>query len=383
MFGFGRRRNAPVSPTDLTPNGHLIELHQVVKDYDTAAGPFTALKGVDLYVNAGEFVAVIGKSGSGKTTLINMITGIDRPSSGQVLVGSTAVHTLGEGATAVWRGRQIGVIFQFFQLLPTLTAIENVMLPMDFCNMYTPRQRQERAQHLLELVELPEQAHKLPAALSGGQQQRVAIARAMANDPPILMADEPTGNLDSKTSESVFRLFESLVRQGKTVLTVTHDYDLAKRVDRTIIVCDGEIIEEYLSRAFPALNEQQLIWATRRLRTERHEPGAVIIREGAPPDKFYLITKGRVEVVLEQPGGEEIIVAGLGPGQFFGELELIRGGTRTATIRATDDSALEAVTLDREAFAALLTESKATEQDLDRIIHARLAERSAIAGGSR
>lgn len=225
-------------------NERLIELRQVVKIYETSAGPFKALKDVDLLVDAGEFVSVIGKSGSGKSTLINMIAGIDRPSAGEVLIGDTAVHTLNEGQIAVWRGRCVGVIFQFFQLLPTLTAIENVMLPMDFCDMYTMAERYERAMHLLDQVEMADHAHKLPSALSGGEQQRVAIARAMANDPPILLADEPTGNLDSQTAEAVMQLFEMLVAQGKTILMVTHDRDLSSRANRIITLADGQIVAQ-------------------------------------------------------------------------------------------------------------------------------------------
>jgi putative ABC transport system ATP-binding protein len=225
-------------------NDHLIELRQVVKTYETAAGPFLALKGVNLQLDSGEFVSIIGKSGSGKSTLINMITGIDRPTSGEVLVGDTAVHTLSEGQIAVWRGRNVGVIFQFFQLLPTLTAIENVMLPMDFCDMYPFGEREKRAMDLLEQVEMGQHAHKLPSALSGGEQQRVAIARALANDPPILVADEPTGNLDSRTAEAVLELFERLVAQGKTIVMVTHDRDLSKRASRIITIADGEIVAE-------------------------------------------------------------------------------------------------------------------------------------------
>jgi len=224
-------------------NDHLIELRQVGKTYETAAGDFVALEDVDLKVDPGEFVAVIGKSGSGKSTLINMITGIDRPTSGQVLVGDTAVHKLNEGQIAVWRGRQVGVVFQFFQLLPTLTLVENVMLPMDFCDMYSMREREERAMDLLAQVELTDHAHKLPTAISGGQQQRAAIARALANDPPILVADEPTGNLDSVTSESIFNLFEELVASDKTILMVTHDLDLARRATRTILLVDGQIAD--------------------------------------------------------------------------------------------------------------------------------------------
>jgi putative ABC transport system ATP-binding protein len=225
-------------------NEHLVELRQVVKTYENAAGAFTVLKSIDLQVDTGEFVAVVGKSGSGKSTLLNMIAGIDRPTSGQVLVGDTAVHTLSEGQMAVWRGRHLGVVFQFFQLLPTLTVIENVMLPMDFCRLYSPRERRERATSLLEQVEMAGHAHKLPGAVSGGQQQRVAIARALANDPPIVVADEPTGNLDSRTAESVIRLFESLVAGGKTILMVTHDKDLARRARRTIAITDGQVVDE-------------------------------------------------------------------------------------------------------------------------------------------
>ena len=225
-------------------NAHLIEVRNVIKEYKTGAGIFRALRGVNLNVNSHEFVAIIGKSGSGKSTLINMITGIDRPTSGEVLVGDTAVHTLSEGRMAVWRGKHLGVIFQFFQLLPTLTLVENVMLPMDFCNVYRPAERFDKAMHLLELVDLTQNAHKLPSACSGGQQQRAAIARALANDPQILAADEPTGNLDSKTAGQIFDLFNRLVAEGKTILMVTHDSDLSRRVTRSVMVADGEIVDE-------------------------------------------------------------------------------------------------------------------------------------------
>jgi putative ABC transport system ATP-binding protein len=233
----------------------LIRMTDVVKTYDTGEVPFTALRGIDLDVESGEFIGLIGKSGSGKTTLINMITGIDRPSSGTVFIDGTPVHKLNENQLAVWRGKTIGVVFQFFQLLPTLTVAENVMLPMDFCNVYTTAERPERALHLLEQVEMADQADKLPSALSGGQQQRVAIARALANDPPILAADEPTGNLDSKTADSVFGLFERLVDQGKTIIMVTHDNDISKRVRRSLHVSDGEIVEERLNRMGSELAE--------------------------------------------------------------------------------------------------------------------------------
>lgn len=223
-------------------NTHLIELHDVVKVYKSKAGSFTALNGIDLTIDSGEFVSVIGKSGSGKSTLTNMLTGIDRPSSGEIYVGDTAVHKLKERQMARWRGRNTGVVFQFYQLLPTLSCLSNVMLPMDFCNTYPMRERRKRAMDLLELVGVADQARKLPATLSGGQQQRIAIARALANDPPIVVADEPTGNLDSGTAEQIFSLFLKLVDEGKTILIVTHDNDLAERVDRTITLADGAIV---------------------------------------------------------------------------------------------------------------------------------------------
>ena len=220
---------------------YLIDLHQVAKTFQGAAGTFTALQGIDLQVKSGEFVAVIGKSGSGKSTLLNMIAGIDRPTSGEVIVNGSALHLLSEGQVAAWRGQNLGLVFQFFQLIPTLTAIENIMLPMDFCNMYSDKECEQRAKSLLELVEITEQANKLPSALSGGEQQRVAIARALANDPPLIIADEPTGNLDSKTAATVFDLFQDLVRQGKTVLMVTHDKELARAVPHKIEIADGRI----------------------------------------------------------------------------------------------------------------------------------------------
>jgi putative ABC transport system ATP-binding protein len=225
--------------------GPLIDLQQVEKAYQTPAGDFYALKGIDLQVEKGEFVAVVGKSGAGKSTLINMVTGIDRPTAGQIHVGAYAVHAMNEDQVANWRGQNVGVIFQFFQLLPMLTCAQNVMLPMDFANLYqSPQERRERALHLLEQVEIPEQADKLPSAVSGGQRQRVAIARALANDPTFLAADEPTGNLDSKTADAVFRVFEKLVDGGKTILMVTHDSDLVSRVTRTVHLVDGEITAE-------------------------------------------------------------------------------------------------------------------------------------------
>ncbi len=372
---FGRNKSKQANGIYQHEKEHLIELHQVVKNFDTAAGVFAALKTVDLKVNPGEFVAVIGKSGSGKSTLINMIAGIDRPTSGEVFVGDIAVHKLNENKMAIWRGRNIGIVFQFFQLLPTLSIVDNVMLPMDFCNAFPARERRKRAMHLLDLVGMTAHAQKLPSAVSGGQQQRVAIARALANDPPIVIADEPTGNLDSRTADSVFEVFDGLVKQGKTILMVTHDNDLAKRVSRAVLIADGQIIEEYLAQAFPMLSETQLVDATHKLEPVVYPPGAVIVKEGTPADRFYLIMKGVVDVLVRRPGGDPIVVASLKPGQYFGEVELLRGGHNIATIRATPDNGdVEVVTLDRAAFTALIGESPKTREQLEHMIRARLEE---------
>jgi len=219
----------------------MIDLQGITKVYPTPAGPFPALKGIDLQIQAGEFVAVVGKSGSGKSTLINVFTGIDHPTDGEAIVAGTRLRDLSEGQIAQWRGRTMGIVFQFFQLLPTLTVVENVLLPMDLCNIYAPPERYDKAMHVLEQVGLAGDAHKFPSAVSGGQQQRAAIARALANDPAIIVADEPTGNLDSRAAETIFALFEASAAAGKTVVMVTHDDELAARAQRTVTLVDGLI----------------------------------------------------------------------------------------------------------------------------------------------
>lgn len=226
----------------------LIELKNVVKNYRTEAGVFPALKGINLQVERGEFLGIIGKSGAGKSTLLNMFTGVDQLTSGKVIVhsngASTSLHEMSENDLALWRGRTMGVIYQSFQLLPMLTLVQNVMMPMDMSDLYHPRKSRERALELLDMVELSDHAHKLPAYISGGQQQRVAIARALANDPPVIVADEPTGSLDSLTADHIFQLFERLVQSGRTIVMVTHDKGLMPRFSRHVEIADGELFNE-------------------------------------------------------------------------------------------------------------------------------------------
>jgi len=352
----------------------LIEMRSIVKTFKNAAGEFTALRGVTACFYEGEFVSIVGKSGSGKSTLANMITGIDHPTSGQVLIGGVDIHKMNESDMSLWRGRNLGIVFQFFQLMPTLTLLENVILPMYLTGYLDAAGREKRARELLALVGLAGFEDKLPAAVSGGQQQCAAIARALANDPPILIADEPTGNLDSRTAASVFRMFEQLVGQGKTILMVTHDQDLAKRVTRTVTIADGRVINEYLARALPTLTEEQLIWATHNIEVRSYPPGAVVIHEGTPPDNFFIIAKGQVDIVLQQPGGSEMVVTTMGVGQYFGEIALLRGGTHNATVRASPTTGVDVVALDRDEFRHLVAESPSTAAAIDEVADQRAAE---------
>jgi putative ABC transport system ATP-binding protein len=228
-------------------NGLVVDVNNVIKRFPVGDTEITILKGISFEVRQGEFLSIVGPSGNGKSTLLNMITGIDRPSDGEVVVLGSQVHEMSENALARWRGENIGIIFQFFQMLPALTLLNNVILPMDLAKKYKPRERRERAMHLLEIVGLADQAHKLPGMVSGGQQQRAAIARALANDPILLIADEPTGNLDTASARMVFDLFNKLVAEGKTLLMVTHDKELAHQVPRKIEIIDGHITrDEYL-----------------------------------------------------------------------------------------------------------------------------------------
>lgn len=361
------KNGRPVTES-LNANGNqvMIELRGVDKLYRTAVGDYPALRGVELQINAGEFVSVIGKSGSGKTTLINMITGIDRPTAGEVWVNGTPVHEMSEGRMARWRGKNLGIVFQFFQLLPMISVVENVMLPMDFCRTYPLRQREQRALHLLDLVGLVDHAYKVPSALSGGQQQRAAIARALANDPPIVIADEPTGNLDSKTAEAVFELFDSLVAQGKTIIIVTHDSSLAKRTQRTALITDGEIVNEYVAQALPTLTHDQLLEATRKLKPRHCEAGEVILQQGGEGEHFCVVSKGSVEIVLQRPNATDVVVTTLGPGKYFGEIELFHRRANSATVRVSREGPAEILMLDFETLNELLGRAEGTREALMR-----------------
>jgi len=353
-------------------DGSLIQLENVVKTFETPAGAFDALRSISLHVEARELAAVIGKSGSGKTTLVNMITGIDRPTSGEVRVAGTSVHALKERQIAGWRGRNVGVVFQFFQLLPTLSLLDNVVLPMEFCGFLSRPERRSRALELLERVGMTARAHKLPSEVSGGQQQRVAIARALATDPPLIVADEPTGNLDSKTAQSIIELFEQLVEDGKTILVVTHDNDLAARASRTIVVSDGELVNEYVREALAKLDLDQLAAASSRFQPLSFAAGTVIVRQGDVADKFYVVTRGEVDVFLQHPAGDEILVNTLHRGEFFGEVALVRGGRRGATVRAGRDGSVELMALERDSFDELIRDSEATRRELEKVIQVRL-----------
>lgn len=360
----------------------LILLDNVWKVYKTDAGDFPALCGINLEIGRGEFVSVIGKSGSGKTTLINMLTGIDRPTDGKIHIAGNAIHDLNESNMARWRGLNMGIVFQFFQLLPTLSVLQNIMIPMDFCGMYTPSERQERAMHLLDLVDIADHAHKPPSRLSGGQQQRAAIARALANDPPIICTDEPTGNLDSKTANQIFDLFQNLVDEGKTILMVTHDEDLAKRASRTVIISDGEIVNEYLAKAMPSLSHEIMLKASKNLEAKTYSPGEPIIREGDEPDQFYVVTSGELDVFLNQPNGSEIPVDTLYPGQFFGEVALLKGGKRAVMVAASRSNSVDVLTMNKESFDALLHESSEMREEIEGSVLARERTLESLRNGS-
>jgi len=354
--------------------GPAILLKNVTKVYEGPAGTFTALRSVDLELSYGRFISVVGKSGSGKSTLLNMITGIDHPTSGEVLVANQRVYAMSESQRAQWRGRNLGIVFQFFQLLPTLTILENTMLPMDYCDVYPFAERPARAMELLRMVGLEDQADKLPANVSGGQQQCAAIARALATDPPIILADEPTGNLDSRAAGVVLDLFERLAANGKTVVIVTHDPAITRQTHQTVILSDGEIVDATVARALPFLTHPQMLAAARRARKVSYPAGTIILRQGEPVDHLSLVARGEVEIVRGNAEGGEVRLARLGQGQFFGEVELTRGGDSIASVRAAAGRDVELSLLPRTEFHRLVDESSLARELFEDVASTRLAE---------
>ena len=359
-------RNASTSPDA------MIQLHGVVKSFSNAAGEFTVLKGVDLTIKRGEFVSIVGKSGSGKSTLLNMVTGIDHPSDGLVVVNGTDTYTgVTESQRSKWRGKNLGIVFQFFQLLPMLTLLENVMLPMDYVDMYDFDERPKRAMELLTLVGLDKFANKLPVLVSTGQQQLAAIARAMACDPPLLVADEPTGNLDTKSSDTIIGLFQHFVEQGKTIVMVTHDPSLTSRTDRNIILSDGELINETLAKSLPQLRHRHMLEFTKLVEERTYQPHETIISRDEHVEYFFMIHQGEVEVVLQDKKKNESVVSRLSDGEFFGEMELLRNGKSIANVRA-GSKPVEVLALPRADFVRVMNESPITAEAVAKIVQKRL-----------
>jgi len=357
----------------------MIDMHGIVKTFKNAAGEFTVLKGVDLTINRGEFVSIVGKSGSGKSTLLNMITGIDHPTSGQMVIGGTDIYTnVTESQRSKWRGRNLGIVFQFFQLMPMLTLLENVMLPMDYAELYDFDERPKRAMEMLKLVGLEEFSNKLPILVSTGQQQLAAIARAVACDPPLLVADEPTGNLDTKSANTIIDLFEKLSESGKTVVMVTHDPSLTSRTTRNIIIADGELINETVAKSLPWLRHRHMMEFSKIAGTQAYSPKTTIISRDEHVENFFMIHKGEVEVVLEDRKQNETIISRLGPGEFFGEIELMRGGKSIANVRAGADGVVELLTIKREDFKRVMDQSPVTAEAVGKIVQERLDAHRAV-----
>jgi len=351
----------------------MIDMHGIVKTFKNAAGEFTVLKGIDLTINRGEFVSIVGKSGSGKSTLLNMITGIDHPTAGRVVIDGTDIYTsVTESQRSKWRGRNLGIVFQFFQLLPMLTLLENVMLSMDFADMYDFDERPERAMEMLKLVGLEKFANKLPILVSTGQQQLAAIARALACDPPLLVADEPTGNLDTKSANTIIDLFEELSRRGKTVVMVTHDPSLTSRTTRNIIIADGELINETVARALPWLRHRHMMEFSKLVEERTYPANITIIPRNEHVEYFFMIRRGEVEVVLQDRKNKETVISRLKPGEFFGEMELLRGGKSIANVRAGSQAPVEVLTLRRGDFKRVIDQSPITAEAIGKIVQQRL-----------
>lgn len=370
-----KKLNSINTSQETFPAKSMIEMHNVEKIFKNASGEFRVLKGIDLNISPGQFVSIVGKSGSGKSTLLNMFTGIDHPSTGQVIVNGTDIYSsMSESDRSLWRGKNLGIVFQFFQLLPMLSLLENVMLPMDYANKYNFDERPQKARELLDQVGLANQSNKLPSSVSTGQQQLAAIARALAVNPPLIVADEPTGNLDTRSADTVIKLFESFVSEGKTVVMVTHDPSLTARTTRNIIISDGELINETVARAFPLLNHRQMLSISKKIEKKVFPSGATIIHQNEHVDKLFVISNGEVEIILEGKNSEEVSIARLSECEYFGEIELMRGGKSIAGVRASSNSNVEILAINRDDFLSLLKESPLTDESITRIIQQRVEE---------
>lgn len=364
----------------------VIRVTDVTKEYGTAVKTL-ALRGVSFRVESKEFLSIIGQSGSGKSTLLNLLGLLDTPTTGTVELLGTDVGGLSKKDRALFRNEHLGFVFQFHHLLPEFSVRENLLIPTwigpgamrggrgaSGAGARPSASTRARAEEILSFLGVGDVADKNAEQLSGGQKQRVAIGRALMKSPDILLADEPTGNLDSSTASSVFRLFENLVAEGKTVIMVTHDTSQAQRVHRTLLLSDGEIVNEYVARALPSLTHEQMLTATRKLTPLHFAPGAEIVQQGAPGDMFYIITRGVVEVALSRPDGADVIANTMSAGEYFGEIELVRGGRCIATVRAGPHTPVQVLALDRPTFVELLSASEQTRDAVGRVVEQRLAE---------
>jgi ABC-type lipoprotein export system ATPase subunit len=356
-----------------------VRLQDVVRGFDTPAGRETALKGVSFEAQPGELVVLVGKSGSGKSVVLNLLAGLDRPTSGRVEVGGTPLEELPAAALTVWRRRCVGSMLQGHSLFASLSVLDNVQLPLELAGSVPRGERQEQARERLAQVGMLNYAQVRPSSLSEGQRRRVALAQALANDPPVLLADEPTQSLDPLRAGAVFRLFGRLAEAGKCVIMATRDYDLAARASRALVLSNGEVVSQHVSTALPALDLVQLNAAAERLTPRRYAPGQVVVRQGERADRFFIIARGEADVLIERPDGEPVHVNTLSPGQYFGEIALVQGGRRTATVRASAAAGLDVLTLGREAFSGLLDRSDLTREDIAQVVRDRILATPTVA----
>jgi ABC-type lipoprotein export system ATPase subunit len=350
-----------------------VRLERVVRGFDTPAGRETALKGVDFEAVPGELTVVVGKSGSGKSVLFHLIAGLDRPTAGSIKAGGTRLEELTPAELTRWRRRTVGILLQDQQLIAGLNVLQNMQLALELADVIATKDRADRARESLAQVGMLNYESAAVASLSVGQRRRAALAQALANDPALVLADEPTQGLDPVRAAAVFRLFHRLAEAGKTVIMATHDFELASRGGRAVVLSDGEIVNQHVTEAFATLDLVQLSAAAERLQPRRYAPGQVIVRQGERADRFFIIARGQAEVLIEIPDGAPVLVNTLGPGQYFGEVALVRGTRRTATVRASDETGLDVLALGKDVFSQLLDQSEPTRERIDSVIRERIA----------